>query len=481
MNTIYNEYFFTNYTNCGGNYFSEEIQRYFEKVADGIIKQYAPRTVIDAGCAAGFLVQALRERGVEAYGFDLSEYVINMVDPSISEYCFAHSIMDELPAKYNMKYDLVTCFEVLEHLYPEDAEKAIANLCKMSDTIEFSSTPYDREENTHVNVQLQEYWVRMFAANGFFREHFNDHSYIYPWAMGFSKRDDYKNIAMEYEMVIRHMADYCDLPISIYRAIEDSFSENNKVNLVCRIDNATGDFCVYYDLNESCRLLRIDFGEYRYCVIKDLCIAGSDGNLKEITGNYIKIDGLYVFNTTDPQVIINIDKPNDRLSVKGSLFRVDKPFINELIDEFLELNIGHQNLKAENQNIQTENDSLRIENQKLQEDKQELSAENQKLQEDKQELSAENQKLQEDKQNLEAENQNIQTEIQNLRLEKLSLKETNQSILTENNNLQSELQSIHTDNQNLQIKLDNTLNSLSWRLTKPLRSISDIFSKNKAV
>ena len=35
-------------------------------VADGIVRDLHPTSVLDAGCAMGFLVEALRQRGVDA-------------------------------------------------------------------------------------------------------------------------------------------------------------------------------------------------------------------------------------------------------------------------------------------------------------------------------------------------------------------------------------------------------------------------------
>src|SRR5436190_1523662 len=46
----------------------------FARVAQAIVTELSPKTVLDAGCGIGFLVQALRERGVDAFGIDISEY-----------------------------------------------------------------------------------------------------------------------------------------------------------------------------------------------------------------------------------------------------------------------------------------------------------------------------------------------------------------------------------------------------------------------
>ena len=52
---------------------------FFHGIADHIVRSLRPRRVLDAGCAKGFLVEALWERGVEAYGIDISEYAIGEV------------------------------------------------------------------------------------------------------------------------------------------------------------------------------------------------------------------------------------------------------------------------------------------------------------------------------------------------------------------------------------------------------------------
>ena len=138
----------------------------FRTIADGIVREIHAQTVLDVGCAIGLLVEALRERGVEAYGFDLSEYAIGQVPGDVKPYCWVGSILD--PPK--RQYDLVICFEVVEHLPPSDAARAIENLCKVSDDILFSSTPTEFREDTHLNVRPPEYWASAFAKQGFFRD-----------------------------------------------------------------------------------------------------------------------------------------------------------------------------------------------------------------------------------------------------------------------------------------------------------------------
>ena len=158
---------------------------FFASVADRIVSDIAPKTVLDAGCAWGFLVEALRKRGVEAWGVDISDYAIQNVHPSVKPYCWVGSIADPFP----QKYDLIVTIEVLEHMPRPASERALANLCQFSDDILFSSTPFDYKEATHFNVQLPEYWAGQFAGQGFYRDVDFDAGFVTDWAARFTRKN----------------------------------------------------------------------------------------------------------------------------------------------------------------------------------------------------------------------------------------------------------------------------------------------------
>lgn len=160
---------------------------FFELITQKIVQEIGPQSVLDAGCAMGFLVERLRENGVQAFGIDISDYAIQQVDETIKPYCQVGSIIEPLPEALPRRYDLVVCIEVLEHLPRPEAEKAILNLCQLSDDILFSSTPFDYREATHFNVQPPEYWVEKFAQQGFVRDLDFDASFLTPWAIRFRR------------------------------------------------------------------------------------------------------------------------------------------------------------------------------------------------------------------------------------------------------------------------------------------------------
>jgi glycosyltransferase involved in cell wall biosynthesis/2-polyprenyl-3-methyl-5-hydroxy-6-metoxy-1,4-benzoquinol methylase len=168
LGTRYDEQYYRNYHSALGLPYDrhESWLSFFGSIADRIVATINPRTVLDAGCAKGFLVEALRDRNVEAYGLDISSYAIGQVREDVRPYCWVASVADPFPRRY----DLILCIEVLEHLPPDEAERAIANLCRHADDILFSSSPDDDEEETHVNLRPVEYWAERFAAEGFGRE-----------------------------------------------------------------------------------------------------------------------------------------------------------------------------------------------------------------------------------------------------------------------------------------------------------------------
>jgi len=186
---------------CGLPYeHNETWMGFFNLVADRIVNELHPHSVLDAGCAMGFLVEALRQRGVEAWGIDISDYAIQNVLPDYQPYCKVGLITEPFSHPH---YDLIVCIEVVEHLTAEEAMYAVENLCKHSDDILLSSTPYDFSEPTHVNVQPPEYWVALFNRFGFIHDLDFDASFITPWAMRFLKpQAPLEDRSLEYERKI---------------------------------------------------------------------------------------------------------------------------------------------------------------------------------------------------------------------------------------------------------------------------------------
>src|SRR5258708_4614353 len=97
QSAAYDEFY---YRNCvGGDAYKRDRSwlAFGVSVAERIIAEIGPRRVLDAGCGFGFLVEALRARGVEAAGMDVSEYAVQNIHESVREYCWSGSLTEDLP------------------------------------------------------------------------------------------------------------------------------------------------------------------------------------------------------------------------------------------------------------------------------------------------------------------------------------------------------------------------------------------------
>lgn len=132
-----------------------------------IQKEFTFKTCVDYGCAKGFLVNALRIIGIDAYGEDISEYAVENCHPNVREYV-------SLPTdKY---YDLLICKDVLEHVEEEDLPEVLQFLKKKSNQF-FFVVPLGDEDRfrireyevdiTHVTKKNEEWWIKLFEYQGF--------------------------------------------------------------------------------------------------------------------------------------------------------------------------------------------------------------------------------------------------------------------------------------------------------------------------
>ena len=261
MSEIYNEEYYRQYDVGIGkvNYQNSTYTKDFlTGIAKQIVSDFHPKTVLDAGCAMGHLVAALRDLGVEAYGVDVSEYAIANVREDIRPFCRTASLSEDFPADLPQHYDLVVTIEVLEHLYAEDGQKAIANLCKHADTVLFSSTPDDFEERTHVNVQQREYWARLFFEQGFTDDINYRPRYLTPYASLFRKNTDLVRQIEDYERNIRMTEDeYAKNAAYLNQAVQDK--ETHICNLTVQHSAEQNEWTTREnDLNANIRKLEQD-------------------------------------------------------------------------------------------------------------------------------------------------------------------------------------------------------------------------------
>jgi len=132
-----------------------EIKNYFET-----------SSVLDYGCAKGYLVHALRMLGVQACGEDISDYAIENCHPRVKDY------ISKPTGSY---YDLIICKDILEHVEEKDLPELLTDVAKrgrqfffvipLGDEDRFRIREYEVDV-THVTKKDEEWWIRMFESCG---------------------------------------------------------------------------------------------------------------------------------------------------------------------------------------------------------------------------------------------------------------------------------------------------------------------------
>jgi glycosyltransferase involved in cell wall biosynthesis/SAM-dependent methyltransferase len=185
---LYNEEYFK--TKCaGGDYNNrEKWYPFYLDIAKKIHHTIKPKTVLDVGCATGYLVEALHHFGVEAYGVDISEYAISHVAEEIKPYCKVASITDGIPKDFPQEYDLIVSIECIEHLTEPDGLRVVEILSNATEEIVLSAGSEDFTDDTHINVRPPSYWAAAFSEYGF-----SDHKtarldYLPRWAIHIKKQ-----------------------------------------------------------------------------------------------------------------------------------------------------------------------------------------------------------------------------------------------------------------------------------------------------
>ena len=94
-------------------------------------RTFPARTALDVGCATGFVVEALRELGVDAEGVDISQYAIDHAAKGAVGHVRQGDLRHGLPFA-DHSFELITALETLEHLDPVDVPAAIGEIARVA-------------------------------------------------------------------------------------------------------------------------------------------------------------------------------------------------------------------------------------------------------------------------------------------------------------------------------------------------------------
>lgn len=146
--------------------------------ASSIINNISFTTVLDFGCAKGFMVHALRLLGKEAHGVDVSEYAVTNCHPKVKEYLTVVDTAEDIKGGW----DLIIAKDVLEHIPKEEIPSVLTALRRRCKTI-FVAVPLGdgtryriREyemDITHVTKESEEWWLTTLVDAGFKIKYFD--------------------------------------------------------------------------------------------------------------------------------------------------------------------------------------------------------------------------------------------------------------------------------------------------------------------
>lgn len=136
---------------------------------------FKPRKVLEVGCGMGPRVFAMDYAGMDAYGFDISKWAIeNTPFIKIKDKMQVWDVTrtDNNPELANVEYDLVVCYDVLEHIPEEKLNDALRNIFHYGSENYIFSVPFLGDPNlendaTHQTKQPREWWENKIRESGF--------------------------------------------------------------------------------------------------------------------------------------------------------------------------------------------------------------------------------------------------------------------------------------------------------------------------
>lgn len=134
------------------------------------IKEF--QSVMDFGCAKGYLVYALRLLGIECFGVDISRYAISQAPKEVSSYI---DLIEPLSDDFRYT-EFLLCKDILEHIPYENIDKQMDVLYNSCDKI-FAIIPLGENgkyiipayelDKSHFIRENQQWWSDKFEQVGF--------------------------------------------------------------------------------------------------------------------------------------------------------------------------------------------------------------------------------------------------------------------------------------------------------------------------
>jgi ubiquinone/menaquinone biosynthesis C-methylase UbiE len=119
------------------------IDRFHRKIVAEVV-ELSPQTFLDAGCGEGFVARQVIDAvpGIELTGCDVSDVALQIATDANPEGRFVVASLTDLPFP-DRSFDVVGCFEVLEHLPGDLPRRALSELARVARRAAVLSVPHE--------------------------------------------------------------------------------------------------------------------------------------------------------------------------------------------------------------------------------------------------------------------------------------------------------------------------------------------------
>lgn len=144
-------------------------------------------SILDYGCAHGFIVKAFKDFGVNSFGVDLSEYAIENcprdIEPNVCVIDGSRTLAELVNSEFSVAtFDYIMAKDVFEHIQPPTLQQILVQMTDLSDKL-FVVVPLGDDgvyrvsayhnDVTHVIAESEDWWTETFNKSGWEVRDFN--------------------------------------------------------------------------------------------------------------------------------------------------------------------------------------------------------------------------------------------------------------------------------------------------------------------
>ena len=130
---------------------------------DKTLELLHPKTVLDLGCGTGQSLNYLMSKGIDVVGIEGSQTAIELAQhPERIRQADLRK-----PLSLGRTFDLVWCYEVVEHIHAKYVDNLLRTFSAHGDTIVLSAAPPGQGGEGHFNEQPPQYWIEEFGRFGY--------------------------------------------------------------------------------------------------------------------------------------------------------------------------------------------------------------------------------------------------------------------------------------------------------------------------